>query len=76
MANEEDINDDIDNILRYCGFAIANDMISIARDGFETFEDTMTLPEKDVSSLTKGYRFVIVLDARDKVVDWPEQRVG
>jgi hypothetical protein len=45
MANEEDINDDIDNILRYCGFAIANDMISIARDGFESFEDTMTLSD-------------------------------
>jgi hypothetical protein len=26
MANEEDIHDDIDTILRYCGFAGANDM--------------------------------------------------
>ncbi len=51
MANEEDIDDDIDTILRYCGFAAANDRISIAQDGFESFEDIMSLSEKDVSSL-------------------------
>jgi hypothetical protein len=55
MANEEDIDDDIDSILRYCGFAEANDIISIAQDGFESFEDIMSLSEKDVSSLAKGF---------------------
>jgi hypothetical protein len=53
MANEEDIDDVIDTILRYCGFAVANDRISIAKDGFETFEDIMSVSEKDVSSLAK-----------------------
>jgi hypothetical protein len=28
MANREDIDDDIDTILRYCGFAEANDRIA------------------------------------------------
>jgi hypothetical protein len=55
MANEEDIDDDIDTILRYCGFAVANDRISIAPDGFKSFEDIMSLSEKDVSSLAKGF---------------------
>jgi hypothetical protein len=55
MANEEDIDDDIDTILRYCGFAAANDRISITQDGFELFEDIMSLSEKDVSSLAKGF---------------------
>jgi hypothetical protein len=39
MAIEEDIDDDIDTILRYCGFAGVNNRISIAQDGFESFED-------------------------------------
>jgi hypothetical protein len=55
MANKEDIHDDIDTILRYCGLAAANDRISIAQDGFESFEDIMSLSEKDVSSLAKGF---------------------
>jgi hypothetical protein len=55
MANEEDIDHDIDTILRYCGFAQANDRMSIAQDGFESFEDIMSLSEKDVSSLAKGF---------------------
>jgi hypothetical protein len=55
MANEEDIDDDIDTILRYCGFAAANDRTSIAQDGFESFEDIMSLSEMDVSSLAKGF---------------------
>jgi hypothetical protein len=49
------INDDIDTILRYSGFFVANNRISIARDGFESFEDIMSLSEKDVSSLAKGF---------------------
>jgi hypothetical protein len=63
MANEEDINDDIDTILRYCGFAGANDRISdlsgangrisIDQDGFKSFEDIMSQSEKGVSSLEK-----------------------
>jgi hypothetical protein len=55
MANEEDIDDNIDTILGYCGFAVAKDRISIAGDGFESFEDIMSLLEKDVSSLAKGF---------------------
>ena len=55
MVNEEDIDDDIDTILRYCGFAAANDIISIAQDGFGSFEDIMSLSEKDESSLAKGF---------------------
>jgi hypothetical protein len=35
--------------------AAANDRISIAQDGFESFEDIMSLSEKDVSSLAKGF---------------------
>jgi hypothetical protein len=55
MANKKDIDDDIDTILRYCGFAGANNIISIAQDGFKSFEDIMSLSEKDVSSLAKGF---------------------
>jgi hypothetical protein len=55
MAKEEDIDDDIDIILRYCGFAAANDRISIAQDEFKSFEDIMSLSEKDVSSLAKRF---------------------
>jgi hypothetical protein len=55
MANKEDIHDDIGTILRYCGFARANDRISIAQDGFESFEDIMSLAEKYVSSLAKEF---------------------
>jgi hypothetical protein len=55
MANEEDIDDDIDTILRYCGFAAANGRISITPDGFESFEDIMSVSEKDVSGLEKGF---------------------
>jgi hypothetical protein len=54
MANEEDIDDDIDTIPRYCGFAAANNRTSIAQDGFELFEDIMSLSEKDAISLAKG----------------------
>ena len=39
MATEEDIDDDIDTIFRYCGFAGVNNRISITQDGFESFED-------------------------------------
>jgi hypothetical protein len=55
MANEEDIDDDIDTILRYCGLAAANGRTSIAQDGFKSFENIMSLSEKDVSSLAKGF---------------------
>jgi hypothetical protein len=55
MANEEDIDDDIGTHLRYCSFAAANNRISIAQDGFELFEDIMSLSEKDVSSLAKEF---------------------
>jgi hypothetical protein len=55
VANEEDIDDDINTILRYCGLAAANARTSIAQDGFESFEDIMSRSEKDVSSLAKGF---------------------
>ena len=35
--------------------AATKDRISIAQDGFESFEDIMSLSEKDVSSLAKGF---------------------
>jgi hypothetical protein len=43
MAKEEDIDDDIHTILRYWGLAAANNRTSIAQDGFESFEDIMSL---------------------------------
>jgi hypothetical protein len=55
MANEEDIDDDIGTILRNCSFARENDRISIAQDGCEFFENIVSLSEKDVSSLAKGF---------------------
>jgi hypothetical protein len=55
MDDEVDIDDDTDTILRYCGLAAANSRTSIAQDGFESFEDIMSLSEKDVSSLAKGF---------------------
>ena len=45
MVNQVGIDDDIDTILRYCGFARENDIISITEDGFKSFEDTMPLSE-------------------------------
>jgi hypothetical protein len=39
----------------YCGFAAENNIISIAEDGFELSEDIMSLSEKYVSSLAKGF---------------------
>jgi hypothetical protein len=66
MANKEDIDDDIDTILRYWGLAAANDKTSIAQDGFELFEDIMSLSEKDMSSLAKG--FVEMTVASGKIV--------
>jgi hypothetical protein len=55
MEMEEDIDDDIDTILTYCGFAGPNERLNIAEDGFESFEDIMSLSEKDVGSLAKGF---------------------
>jgi hypothetical protein len=52
---EEDIYDDIDAILRYCGFAGENGIISIAQDRLDPLEDIMSLSEKDVSSLAKVF---------------------
>jgi hypothetical protein len=52
---EEDIEEDIDTILRYWGFAGENNKVNIAQDGLKSFEDIMSLSEKDVNSLTKGF---------------------
>ena len=52
---DDDINDNIDTILRYCGFADEDDRISIAEDGFESLEDITSLTDKDVGNLAKGF---------------------
>jgi hypothetical protein len=54
MANAAEILA-IDAILLYCGFTIDAHRISIAEDGLESFADMLTLTEKDISSLAKGF---------------------
>ena len=48
------INDDVDKILLYCGFNISYNRKDIAEDGFESFEDIMSLTEKGPGNLFKG----------------------
>ena len=60
MADEEmDIvdenEDDIDTILEYCGFEDEKDRANIAEDGFESFDDILTLADKDMTSLAKCF---------------------
>jgi hypothetical protein len=64
MAKEGDIENNIHTILSYCGFAGVNNRISIAEDGFESFQDIMSLSEKDVSSLAKGFSERTVTNGR------------
>jgi hypothetical protein len=71
MANKEDIDHYINTILRYCGFVRENNRISIAQDEIKSFEDILSLAEKDVSSLAKGFvertvanrKFILVAEA-------------
>ena len=46
---------DIDMILQYCGFDNPGERDAIAEDGFESFLDILSLSEKDVSNLAKGF---------------------
>jgi hypothetical protein len=56
MANKvEDIDDDINTILTYCGSTRENNRIDITEDGFESFEDIMSLSEDNLHSLPKGF---------------------
>ena len=45
----------IDLILAYVGFIVPDQRISIAEDGFESFDDMLSLTEKDVGSMAKGF---------------------
>ena len=60
MDDQEDIN----TILTYSGVAGGNNRISIAEDGFESFEDIMSLSERDLSSLAKGFSERTVANGR------------
>jgi hypothetical protein len=64
MANEEDIDDDINTILRYCGFAGENNRINIKQDGFKSFDDIISLSGKDVNSLAKGFAERLVANGK------------
>jgi hypothetical protein len=46
---------DINTILEYIGFAVPIQRTSIAEDAFESFADLLSLTEKDVGSLAKGF---------------------
>mgnify|MGYP000476733797 CR=1 FL=1 len=49
------INPVIDLILQYCGFATAPGCVLIVADGFGLYEDILSLADKDVSDLVKGF---------------------
>jgi hypothetical protein len=55
MAEEEEEDNATDTILEYCGFNLQANRNDIAADGFESFEDMLTLTEKDITSLAKGF---------------------
>jgi hypothetical protein len=46
---------EIDLILAHVGFAVPANRISIAEDGFESFADMLSLTEKDIGALAKGF---------------------
>jgi hypothetical protein len=54
MADEEEA-DATNTILEYCGFNNQANRTDIAADGFELFDNMLTLTEKDVTSLAKGF---------------------
>ena len=45
----------IDAILQYCGFTNVDHRLSISRDGLESYADMLSLTEKDIGSLAKGF---------------------
>jgi hypothetical protein len=45
----------IDTILEYCGFTTQAHRTSIAADGFESYADMLSLTEKDIGALAKGF---------------------
>ena len=45
----------IKSISQYCGFNEQRGRDDIAADGFESYDDIMSLTEKDVGSLSKGF---------------------
>jgi hypothetical protein len=65
-ADEEDLVEatTISTILEYCGFTNAGDRTNIAQDGFESFDDILTLSEKDIGSLSKGFSERTVANGR------------
>ena len=54
-AEESKIDSDINLMLTYCGFTSEGSRINISNDGFESFSDIMSLTEKDISELSKGF---------------------
>ena len=63
MSDTEDSNsvqatvevEEVDMLLQYVGFSEESVRNNISSDGFESFEDIMTLKEKDISELAKGF---------------------
>ena len=51
----ETINGDVENILIYCGFKIISNREEIDEDGFESFEDIMSMTEKDIGNISKVF---------------------
>jgi hypothetical protein len=45
----------IDSILQYCGFDSANHRDLINDDGLKSYEDMLSLAEKDIGALAKGF---------------------
>ena len=50
------INGDVNNVLKYCGSDSSSNRKDIDKDGFESFEYTMLLNEKDNINLYKGFK--------------------
>ena len=46
---------DIDNILEYSGFDDSAQQTIIAPDGFESYDDILTLGDSDIMNLAKGF---------------------
>jgi hypothetical protein len=49
------IDPDMDQILKWCGFTKVQDRKDISQDGFQSFDDIMALTEKDITDLGKGF---------------------
>ena len=51
----ETTNNDVGNIMLYCGFSSRPNRKYIAEYGFELSKDIMSLTEKDIGNLYKGF---------------------